>query len=297
MTIGIAILSLVISGFALYFTQLRGASIKLQLLSHPDTWSLQLMKEIDGRQQYVQAPVSDATHCQVSGSANALVSNDGPKGGAIWAVETTLSNLPAPCITVQRLGLNPVLTLAGNTSVPSSFDFIFRWPIENALPVLTALKSPPQSILLAVSYYHHAFLGRARKATSEVKVARADMWAALLDHAQISHCDIALVAARPELDQSFHQAFRKFNLSTEERQSLWQGLWMALQEPQSPLDYPVDEVTGSIRLLFRTGYAASTVHSDGSRATLGMIAQEHRELVLAATDVLVKVRYSLGLGG
>ena len=297
MTIGIAILSLVISGFALYFTQLRGASISVQLLSHPDTWSLQFMKEIDGGQQSVQASVSDAPHCQVSGSTNALVSNDGPKGGAIWAVETTLTNLPAPCITVQRLGLNPVLTLAGNTSVPSTFDFIFRWPIEDALLVFTALKSLPQSISLAVSYYHHAFLGRARKATSKVTVVRADMWSALLDHSRISHFDIAQIAARPELDQIFDQAFRKFDLCDEERQALWQGLWMAIQEPQSALDYPVDDVTGRIRLLFRTGYPTGSVHADGSRTTLDMITQEHRELVLAATDVLVKVRRSLGLGG
>lgn len=295
-TPAIATLSLAVSGLAVYFTQLRGASINLQLLSSPDAWSLQLMRAIEGAQHYVQPLVSDATHCQVSGTANALVSNDGPKGGAIWAIEIKLKNLPAPCIIVQPPGLRPVVTLPGNSSEPSAFDFVFRWPIEDALPVFTALRSLAQPISLAVSYHHHGFLGKEKGASSEVSVVRADMWSALLDHAQRSYFDIAQIAARPQLDQIFAKSFRKLDISDEDRQALWQGLWMALQQPEPPLDYRIEEAAGSVRLLFRIGYAVA-VHADGSRATLDTLVQEHREFVSAATNVLVKVRGTLGLGG
>ena len=295
-TPAIATLSLAVSGLAVYFTQLRGASISLQLLSPPDKWSLQLMTAIGGGLPSIQQSVLGATHCQVSGSANALVSNDGPKGGAIWDIEVKLMGLANPCKIIQPPGLRPVVTLPGNSSEPSTISFIFQWPIGDSLLVLDALVNHPQPISLAVRYHHHGFLGKARMAKSEVTVRQTELWLALLDQAQSSHFDMGQVAARPDLDRMFDGAFRKVHISDEDRQSLWQGLWMALQQPESPLDYRIEEVAGSLRLLFRTGYAVAVL-ADGNRDTLAMIAQEHRELVSAATDVLVNARQSLGLGG
>ena len=296
-TAGIATLSLAVSGLAVYFTQLRGASISLHLLSPPDAWSIQLMTAIGGGQLSIQQPVSHATHCEVSGSANVLVSNDGPKGGAVWAARVAVTNLPAGCTVVQPPVASEVMTLAGNSSETFSLPFTFRWPIEDSLAVFSALAMQPETIALVLSYHHHGFLGKGKRASSGVSVARADMWCALLDHVHSSYFDIGQVAARPELDRMFNGAFPEVRISHEERLALWQGLWMAIQQPQYPLDYPVDDVTGSMRLLFRTGDAANAVYSDGSPAVLDMIAQEHRKLVTAATDVLVKVRQSLGLPG
>jgi hypothetical protein len=217
----------------------------------------------------------------------------------MWDIEVAMSNLPDGCMVLQPGSTQEPITLVGNSADTLSVEFIFFFPMERAHTALTKLATQQATMELAISHRYRKPLRRKEQtAKASLSVAYAEVWASVKAQARIEHRDLALIAVHSEIDTTCNSAFEALPVTPEERLALRNGVWMLIEQPEYPLDYPLDGVTGRSRMLFRTGYAANAVYGDGTDEVFARIRKTHEEVVVRAQALVGGARgeFSLGSG-
>ena len=260
-----------ISLSVLYLSHLRGPSMKVQLLDLPIEWSMQYWKG-RGSVKY-SSTLDEAAYCQVAGVAYMLITNDGPRGGAVWGLTVTSPGLPSWCTVQPPADLEATITLAGYETAGSQMTIALVWPVDRVEEMLTKLADPLGGLTLRVAYKRHTWKGPQRE-TSDLKIQYRSVWDRL-NNGRIGLADLAVVG---EVDRQLTAAFKPFELGDGDVDALRAAMWWPIRNPDQPLDYPIDEFQGVPRLRFRNDLMWS-VSGKFSADELAQIRNAHRNLV------------------
>ena len=266
-----------ISLSVLYLSQVRGPSVKVQLLDLPFDWSMQYWKG-QGSVKF-SAVVQDAAYCQLSAVANMLITNDGPKGGAVRNFMVTCPGLSSCCTVQPPTDLPATMTLSGYETAGIQMTLALAWPMAHTDQMLSELSSPDRVFGVVLSYTRHRGGGEQRRA-SQLTIRYRDIWDSL-NNGQTGLADLSV---RNQADQQFSGAFGQLNLSEGDTRTLRDALWWPIHNPDQPLDYPMDDLQGVPRLRFRNDLAFS-ISGTHTTQDLGHIRDEHRRLVEATVKV------------
>ena len=289
----VAVVSLLISVSALYFTQLRGAQMKVKLIQRPTHWTFGLEEKWPAGVQRVTS-IERATHCLLSGSTFALVANDGPKGGAVWNLRLTLTSLPDALLLQQPFLDAEPNTLGGSASASLPVTFCLEWAVKDTETVLTLLGRGSGAVDAYLTYQRHRFWWSTNSTTNHQTVPLAEIWGALRQSASSQVRSLAAVAARARIDAALSQAMIPLELSEGDQVAFLSALWLAIHQPDSPLDYHIAGFDGEAQLQFRPGLSSNVINADRRIETLSHIAEIHEHEIEHAQRAIGEMRTQLG---
>jgi hypothetical protein len=245
--------------------------MSVQLLDLPLNWSLSFWKG-SGSVVYMTT-LEEATSFQIAATGHMLITNDGPRGGAVWDLRVTSPGSPAWCVVRPPADLPATVTLAGYETEGGETTIALVWPIGHLDEMLSNLAGPSRTLLLQLSYKRHAWRG-ARQEQSELRMPCKPIWDCL-NNGRTGLADLAVLG---QANRELGEAFAPFDLSPGDADALRSAMWWPIRNPDQPLDYPVDEFNGVPRLRFRNDVMWS-ISGKYSLEELEKIRDAHSTLV------------------
>lgn len=160
--IALSSLAIVMAAFTLWRNDLRGASLRVNILRTPTEWTSAPLSAVLDSQALLPAQVDPwLFHQQVKGSAelhvivlcscSALMLNDGPRGGSIWNIDAIVQGVPAPWEVGATAGApGEVLAIGPRSTSPLSIHLQagMRGAAADLEPALETLASSQAKVVL-----------------------------------------------------------------------------------------------------------------------------------------------------
>jgi hypothetical protein len=283
-----AILALV-PGFAglglslvlLFRNELRRARISLQLLAAPDSWLVSIARRGSGSQASEPA---EADQLSMYGIFPVAVTNDGPRGGAIWGISADVDGL-RDC---WRLRFNPSVAqpyaLAGRSCESwNHVAFMLDCDFSRLGEGLRDLQQPGHAVF-RISYHRQNWRGQARRKTAALQVSRADLRAGFKNGA--GYLDVAGCQVVPQARLLVVERFSDFHLPKHELDNLTK--WALRRDPIEYVAVP-DGSPDRLKLAIRQQGSTAVdqgwcVTADGTQATLDRIREVQQQVVRDITE-------------
>jgi hypothetical protein len=261
----------VISLIVLYLSQIRGPNITARLLDAPITWSTSYWQR--PQSTAFSATPADADYGQFTGTISVLLSNDGPKGGAVWAlqVDCPQSAYPLHPLTVSRLPTT--VTIPGYSTDSLEVTVSLAWAMTSVADVLQLLKDPVATFAIRLIYRRRAWCHDTTRSSVLIALWR-DVWRSLNTGAS----GLAEIAIRPDVDRGLQELKGKFHLGEADIAALRDSLWWGLANRAESFDYILDDSRTAPHLLLRRGYQWQ-VSGPQNAKMLARVAEDHRSLV------------------
>lgn len=277
-----------VAGFALslwiaYLNQLRRAKMSARLLAAPTSWSVFTAWE-GGLIR--SASEAEGNVVWVSGEFPAIVTNDGPRGGAVWGLRQQVEGAPGSLMLMASKLLSEPYPLAGRSceGVTFSFSIVCRYgDLEDTLRTL----GREHAVTFKLTYCRLGWWGRAqqRKSTA-MPVSSTQLLMALRD----SPVDLAECQVLAWLRSRVAELFSAFGLDDPQLSNLQS--WSLLRDDYELVIEPSAGGEGSELRVKRAGSidGAWWVTADRTLETLEAIRTKELELVAAVRERRAQVR-------
>lgn len=200
-----------ISLFLLWRTELRRPKISLELLSAPTSWKTVIARH--GSAHAAPSP-ADADYLGVHGRFPAVVSNDGPRGGALWDVSADLRGLDNWRLRAFTTGHDLPYALEArscegwsHTAITIACDF------DRLSQGIRELHEA-SDITLTIHYASLGWLGHASQRSATIRWSTSSILASL--RAAASGLDLSLCQIVPAIRSLVAQRFAEFDLPEHE---------------------------------------------------------------------------------
>ena len=255
----------------LYSSQIRGPNITARLLDSPFTWSGSYSK------RSAQAAYSDlvtaADFGQFSGNLTIVLSNDGPKGGAVWHLQLRAIDLALPLQLVDPIGIPGTVTLSGYSTDCIELTVALVWNMQHCEDVVRTVTDSTGTFALELTCRRRRWR-QDRTHSSRLTIHWRDVWRTL----NTGRTGLAEVARRADVDRCIQELGTKFVLSQDDQSTLADALWWALFNPSKPLDYLIEAGQAGPQLRLGKEYQW-VVQSSNDEESLSQIGNAHRVLV------------------
>lgn len=263
--------SLVISLTVLYLSHIKGPNITARLLDAPITWSTSYWRR--PQSTAFSAMPTDADYGQVNGVISVLLTNDGPKGGAVWALRVDCPQSDGPFRPLTVSGLPSTITISGYSTDSLEVTVSLAWAMTSVADVVQLLTDPVATFAVLVTYRRRAWWRDTTRSSVLITHWR-DVWRSLNTGAT----GLAEIAIRPDVDRGLQELKGNFDLAEDDMAALRDALWWGLVNRAESFDYIVDDSGSAPHLLLRRGYQWQ-VSGIRDPEMLPRIAEEHRRLV------------------
>jgi len=260
---------LVLSLWVAYRTQVRRDKMSVRLLAPPDEWKV--MPGFPGASS--ACAVEDGSVIYASGTSAAIITNDGPRGGAVWGFEPDTSRIPSPWWLQNLTTPGQPYHLSGSGCEGVTFGFTLACSYDDLRAGTAALQADGE-VHLGLRYKRLGWRGwvRQRKKT-QVRVPREDLIKALT----LGWTDVAECSLIGWLRIHAEEVYRELSVDKEQLKNLM--MWARLPDDYKTVIEEINGNPGSYRLgIQRAGNSHVDqgwfVVADGQLATLQAIADK-----------------------
>ncbi len=232
-TITLSAISLVLSLFLLYRTELRRARMSLRLLAAPDSWTVSIARQ-GSPSQTVDPAYAD--YLSMHGIFALAASNDGPRGGALWDLAAEVQGMGESWGLRWSSSVDLPYALAGRScegwsrvAVNLTCDF------DRLASGLRHLQQDGR-VTFSVTYACQNWRGRAQHKSTSLEVSRASLLAGLKQGAENKSLDLATCQAVPRARTLLAERFAELNLPVHNIELL--TAWALLKEPVEYITAP-----------------------------------------------------------
>jgi hypothetical protein len=222
--IALSVVSLGVSLFLLYRTELRRARMSLRVLAAPGSWTAGMARRGSSAQSIDPA---HADYLFMHGLFAVAVTNDGPRGGAVWDLGAAVDGLSdAWRIQHFNCGVDLPYALPGRSCEGWSRVAIQLACNFDRLDAALRDLQLPTAVTFRITYACQNWRGRAHQASTVLEVPRASLLAGL--EKATTGIDLATCQAVPLARSLVADSFNKFGLNTADLDRLTE--WALLTE-------------------------------------------------------------------
>ena len=180
LTVAAVVISLFVSLFTLYRSELRGPKITLDLLEVPTDWMITGwfyvgMVVYQLREGDTRPTANTAMRLQIAGNLKASLRNDGPRGGIFFGLSFDLVNTPTlfDFRAINKLPEEEPVPVKGKETRGFAPQLIFGVDQVEFPTIVRELQRSSDDLTLVASYTaNRGLFGRRQKAETQINLSR-----------------------------------------------------------------------------------------------------------------------------
>lgn len=261
-----------VSAWVAYRNQVRRARMSVRLLSPPDGWTVATARRGAAHQSANEA---EGNVVYMTGEFPGIVTNDGPRGGAIWGLRQEVDGTAGTWSVIHSKVLAQPYPLSGNACEGMSFPFMLCCSYKSLRKGMETFQQDGE-VEFQLRYIRLAWWGRS----AQHKMTRITIRGrVLMDALRSGHVDLAECQMLAWFTPHAKERFEEFSLDVSQLENL---LRWALIRDKFDLVIVEDDDPRGVRLMVKRNGAVepgSWVTADGSKATLEKIRDRHDDLM------------------
>jgi hypothetical protein len=246
--------------------------MSVRLLSPPDGWTVVTARRGAAHQSASEAE-GDVVY--VTGEFPGIVTNDGPRGGAIWGLRQEVDGTDGTWSVIASKILAQPYPLSGNACEGMSFPFMLCCSYESLRKGIETFQQD-EDVEFRLKYIRLGWWGRSAQNKMTRITIRGQV---LIEALRSGYVDLAECQVLAWFRPHAKEAFEEFGLDVSQFANLTR--WALIRDRFDLLIVEDDDPRGIRLMVERNGAVeqGSWVMADGSKATLETIRGKHRDLV------------------
>ena len=272
LAVSAGIAGFVVSAWVAYRNQVRRAKMAVRLLSAPDVWTVVPARRGSAHQSANEAE-GDVVY--MTGEFPGTVTNDGPRGGAIWGLRQEVDGTGGAWSVIPSKVLTQPYPLPGNACDGMSFPFMLCCAYESLRKGIEIFQQD-REVEFRLTYMRLGGWGRA----PQHKVTRITVrGGVLLDALRSGYVDLVECQVLAWLRPQVKETFAEFELDESQLSNLTG--WALLRDKFELVIVEDSDPSGRRLMVDRNGSVDQGwwVMADRSKPTLEKIRARHCDLV------------------